>query len=100
LALAIPLEDKLSVEIHLYCTFIQYNSPVDEMTPTQWIAKCAERLHERWVTVGQAQLEETAVVIWTNTQLRHGMTPLLWIRIHKHLNPRRSGLSFKHGDVR
>jgi hypothetical protein len=58
------------VENHLYCIYTQYNSPVDEMTPTQWIAKCAERLHERWVTVGQAQLEETAVVIWNDTQLR------------------------------
>ncbi len=31
---------------------------------------CAERLHERWTTVEQAQLEEAAVVIWNDATLR------------------------------
>jgi hypothetical protein len=39
-------------------------------TPSQWIAKCAERLHERWQTVEVAQLEEVAVGIWQDTSLR------------------------------
>lgn len=41
-----------------------------EMTPTQWITKCAERLHERWATVDQGQLEEAAVAIWSDEKLR------------------------------
>ena len=43
---------------------------MDELTPIQWIAKCAERLHERWTTVEQAQLEEAAVVVWNDARLR------------------------------
>ena len=43
---------------------------MDDLTPTQWIAMCAQRLHERWATVDQAQLEEAAVVIWNDAQLR------------------------------
>lgn len=40
------------------------------MTPSQWIAKCGEKLHERWHTVEAAQLEEVAVVIWQDAKLR------------------------------
>ena len=43
---------------------------MSELTPTQWIARCAERLHERWATVDQAQLEEAAMVVWGDVQLR------------------------------
>ncbi len=43
---------------------------MDEMTPTQWIAKCAERLHQRWQTVEPRQLEEVAVEIWRDRSLR------------------------------
>lgn len=43
---------------------------MDQLTPTQWIAKCAERLHERWHTVETAQLEEVAVGIWQDANLR------------------------------
>lgn len=43
---------------------------MDELTPTQWIARCAERLHDRWATVDQAQLEEAAVVVWSDVRLR------------------------------
>lgn len=45
-----------------------------EMTPSQWIAKCGEKLHERWHTVETAQLEEVAVDIWRDVKLRE-MTP-------------------------
>lgn len=62
--------------------YVQYYSSVDQLTPTQWIAKCAERLHERWHTVEPAQLEEVAVGIWQDAQLR-SMTPseaaALWL---------------------
>ena len=43
---------------------------MDQLTPSQWIAQCAERLHERWATVDQAQLEEAAVGIWIDARLR------------------------------
>ena len=43
---------------------------MDELTPSQWIAKCGEKLHERWQTVRAAQLEEVAVVIWQDVNLR------------------------------
>lgn len=45
------------------------NAP--QLTPTQWIQLCAERLHERWHTVAQEQLEEVATEIWTDDRLRH-----------------------------
>lgn len=44
---------------------------MDTLTPTEWIAKCAERLHERWHTVETAQLEEVAVGIWQDANLRN-----------------------------
>jgi hypothetical protein len=43
---------------------------MDDLTPTQWISKCAERLHERWQTVEPGQLEEVAVGIWQDAKLR------------------------------
>jgi hypothetical protein len=43
---------------------------MDEITPSQWIAKCGKKLHERWHTVETAQLEEVAVVIWQDATLR------------------------------
>lgn len=56
---------------------------MDEMTPSQWIAKCGEKLHERWHTVETAQLEEVAVAIWQDAKLR-SMPPeeaaAVWLR--------------------
>lgn len=43
---------------------------MDELTPSQWIAKCGQKLHERWHTVETAQLEEVAVEIWRDARLR------------------------------
>lgn len=43
---------------------------MDQLTPSQWIARCAERLGDRWRTVGPAELEEVAVVIWQDAELR------------------------------
>lgn len=48
---------------------------METLTPTQWISQCAERLHERWPTVGTEQLEEVAIVIWQKGYLR-GMPPI------------------------
>lgn len=41
-----------------------------ELTPTQWIAACAEALRERWRTVPPRELEEVAIVIWQDEALR------------------------------
>lgn len=43
---------------------------METLTPSKWIAACAERLHERWQTVEPGQLEEVAVVIWQDADLR------------------------------
>jgi hypothetical protein len=43
---------------------------METLTPSKWIAACAERLHERWRTLEAAQLEEVAVGIWQDAQLR------------------------------
>ncbi|MDP1740982.1 hypothetical protein [Polaromonas sp.] len=43
---------------------------MDTLLPTQWIAQCADRLHQRWRTVEPAQLEELAVDLWKDVQLR------------------------------
>ena len=74
------------------------------MTPTQWIAKYVDRLHERWVMFDQAQLE-AAEMIWNDAQLRalppdeaaaKWLSPITapvhrgcpsWIPIRKHLRP-------------
>jgi hypothetical protein len=44
------------------------------LLPTQWIAQCAVRLHERWKTIDQAVLEEVAMDLWKRTDYRV-MTP-------------------------
>lgn len=49
---------------------VQYHFVMNELTPTQWITKCAERLHERWETVEPAQLEEVAMDLWNDPRLR------------------------------
>lgn len=43
---------------------------MDALTPTQWIAQCAQTLHARWHTVDAAQLEEVAIDIWKDPKLR------------------------------
>ncbi|HYW55774.1 MAG TPA: hypothetical protein VE934_02345 [Polaromonas sp.] len=43
---------------------------MDTLLPTQWIAQCAGRLHQHWRTVEPAQLEELAVDLWQDVQLR------------------------------
>jgi hypothetical protein len=42
----------------------------NELTPSQWIAACAETLRERWRTVSARELEEVAIVIWQDEALR------------------------------
>ncbi len=37
--------------------------------PSQWVTRCAERLHERWQTVESAQLEEVAMELWRDSHL-------------------------------
>jgi hypothetical protein len=43
---------------------------METLTPSQWIAACAKRLHERWKTVDAGELEEVAVGIWQDARLR------------------------------
>ena len=43
---------------------------MDEISPTQWITRCAERLRERWQTVESEQLEEVAIELWRDSHLR------------------------------
>lgn len=43
---------------------------MDELSPTQWVTTCAERLHERWQPVEPAQLEEVAMELWRDWHLR------------------------------
>jgi hypothetical protein len=43
---------------------------MDEITPSQWIARCAARLGHRWRTIPPAVLEEVAVEIWRDPELR------------------------------
>lgn len=63
--------------------YVQYHFVMDEMTPTQWIAKCAERLHERWQTLQPTQLEEVAIDIWRDPAFR-SLSPVdaatAWLR--------------------
>jgi hypothetical protein len=40
------------------------------LLPSQWVSLCAQRLHQRWVTVDTAQLEEVAIEIWRDERLR------------------------------
>lgn len=55
--------------LYIY-TVINYDLPMETITQPEWITRCAERLHQRWHTVGAAQLEEVAVVIWHDANLR------------------------------
>lgn len=41
-----------------------------ELTPSQWIAKCAARLGARWRTAATADLEAAAVEVWRDAKLR------------------------------
>lgn len=41
-----------------------------ELTPSQWIAKCAARLGERWRTAATAELEAAAIEVWRDAKLR------------------------------
>jgi hypothetical protein len=52
------------------CMDVQYDLPMDTLLSTQWIAQCADRLHQRWRTVEPAQLEDLAVDLWKDVQLR------------------------------
>lgn len=49
---------------------VQYYPVMDELSPSQWIAECAERLHVRWHSVDAAQPEEVAVELWRDAILR------------------------------
>lgn len=68
--------------LYIYTVF-NYDLPMDTNTPPEWIARCAERLHQRWHTVGPDQLEEVAAVIWQDVNLRR-MAPAdaaaLWLK--------------------
>lgn len=65
------------------CMDVQYDLPMDTLLPTQWIAQCADQLHHHWRTVEPAQLEELAVDLWKDAQLR-AMPPeeaaAVWLR--------------------
>lgn len=41
-----------------------------DLTPSQWIAQCAVRLGERWRTVPASELEEAAIEVWRDAELR------------------------------
>lgn len=41
-----------------------------DLTPTQWILQCAQRLGQRWRTLEPALLEEAAVLVWNDAALR------------------------------
>lgn len=47
-----------------------YNLAMEMLTPTQWIARCAVRLGERWRTVPLTELEAAAVEVWQSEKLR------------------------------
>jgi hypothetical protein len=40
-----------------------------ELTPSQWIARCAARLRERWRTAPVSELEGAAVEVWRDERL-------------------------------
>lgn len=44
---------------------------VCKLTPSQWIARCAARLGERWRTAAVADLEEAAICVWQVEALRN-----------------------------
>jgi hypothetical protein len=43
---------------------------METLLPSQWVAQCAVKLHERWTTVDQGTLEEVAMELWKDTQYR------------------------------
>ena len=43
---------------------------MNDINPIEWIARCASRLHERWRSVEPADLEEVAVGLWQDPELR------------------------------
>lgn len=43
---------------------------MEDLTPSQWIARCAQRLGERWRTVPLWELEAAAVEVWRDQRLR------------------------------
>jgi hypothetical protein len=43
---------------------------METLLPSQWVAQCAVKLHERWTTVDQATLEEVAMELWKNREYR------------------------------
>ena len=54
-----------------------------QVTQAQWLARCAQRLHQRWRTVELIQLEEVAAVIWQDAALRRmepAQAAALWLQ--------------------
>ena len=49
---------------------VQYYLYMKTLAPTQWISQCAARLQQRWPTVAPEQLEEVAIGIWQDGDLR------------------------------
>lgn len=43
---------------------------MEKLTLSQWIAKCARRLGERWRTVPVSELEGAVVEVWREAELR------------------------------
>lgn len=41
-----------------------------DLMPSQWIAQCAQRLAQRWRTVPPPELEEVAIDLWHDRELR------------------------------
>jgi len=48
----------------------QYDAEMDVLTPSQWIARCAARLGDRWRTAATVDLESAAVEVWRDEKLR------------------------------
>lgn len=43
---------------------------MSELTPCEWIVRCASRLGERWRTATTADLEAAAIELWRDARLR------------------------------
>lgn len=76
--------------------YIQYIGCMQtvELTPSQWIEQCAQRLHERWHRVAPQELEDAALDIWLDDRLRHmppaeaaaeWLSPLICSALDSHL---------------
>lgn len=48
----------------------QYYADMETLLPSQWIARCAARLRERWRTAATVDLESAAVEVWRDEKLR------------------------------